>query len=271
MNNTLNIQRLLISLKEFWEFNRLKLSLIPIAVIIGYMAYFLWPDRYLNIVIFHPKLLDEGLYTFYNLLNNNKIDTRLLVFLLIPIFILACSNTYLKNQNKSIRATLIPISITEKIFTLYLYSLVIALVIIAVFFALDWVFLNYMKTTYLDRINEINMENGFPYKTYGFGSYFVTVESKHVYATLLLTFLLIPFYHLSMVFFKKNSFIYTAALYLLLLVSSVAILIKIHNSRSVNVYDIDNMYAIINNVILTLLVYGLLILAFYNKLKEKQL
>ncbi|MBE8713220.1 hypothetical protein [Sphingobacterium hungaricum] len=270
MNNTINGTRLLISLKEFWEFNRLKLIAVPIAVLICWLIYFLWPGRILNLSLIHPELLDDqNLPNIF--LYSNDISSRIIILMLIPLFIFICSNPYLKQLNKSVRSTLIPISKIERIITLYVYSTLIILLILLVFYLLDTALISYVKSNYLEKVNQLYVASGDLYPDHSYGTYFVTVPGEMYFIFTLVTLLILPYYHLSTQFFKKNSIIWSLLLYTGIISLSIYLLVKFYVNSRVVVYFNHNATTTTLLIIAGLIVYYFLLSSFYYKLKEKEL
>lgn len=270
MNNLINGNRLLISLKEFWEFNRLKLIAVPFAVLICWLIYFLWPGRILNLMFIHPELLDDrNLPNIF--LYSSDISSRIILFLLMPLFIFICSNPYLKQLNKSVRTTLIPISKIERIITLYFYSILIIVSILLVFYLLDTALISYVKNNYLEKVNQIYVASGDLYPDYKFGTYFVSAPREAYYGFTIVTLLILPFYHLSTQFFKKNSIIWSLLLYAGILSASIYLLVKFYVNSRVVVFFYQNATTTTLLIIAGVVIFYFLLSSFYYKLKEKEL
>lgn len=273
MHKHLHIKRLSLAIRELWQMNRLLIVSIPFVMLLSFALYYLWPDSVFYNKLFAPDNFPTPDSWIQTLLSKN-FGEKVFILVLVPLYLVLCTKPYFDKLNKSERANLMPITHIERTITLTLYGIGIACFTFACFVLYDYVLTSWFRSLYYEDTIAYLERQGDLYPTLYQNSIFFTIPfSKVIVGFFIIILLLLPLYFLSLVFFKKYSFLLFIGVLSGIIVFIVFVLRKwLMSIESPGVLvPLEETLPQILHILLVFVYWSLALGTFYYKLKEKEI
>lgn len=273
MNNTFNIKRFSIAFKELWISNRLLLCSFPLVILTCFAIYYLWPGSIFYNKLFHPEeyrnngaweALLSSSYSFYN---------RTIILLLVPIYVVLCTKPTLDKLNTSARFTLVPINRLERTLALTLFAISVVLIGFTSFGLYDQLITAYTKHLYMGDVYQYLEEQGNLFHSIRKNTALFPISLRELTILFTTVILLLPLYFLSLVFFRKYSFISFLGLFTLIMTIIIFMLrwlLPTYDASVVSVVIHKPLPEVFDSVCV-IFTWCLAMASFLHKLKEKEI
>lgn len=270
MNNTLHTKRLFVALKELWLANRLLLYTFPLLILLCFAIYYLLPSGIFYNKWFHPEVYPTSAAWAKAILKTPTLGRAIILFL-VPLYVVLCTKPTLDRLNKSEIFTLIPISRLERTIALTAFAIAVVILGFVSFVIFDHIIAAWFNKLYYDDMIRYLYKQGDLYPLISDEIAISAIPVKITFRLFMLV-LLLPLYFLSMVYFKKNSFLvfggFLTAIAMFLIFSLRSTVV--HETSAISISIEGTLPSIVQ--ILLILGYCILVMvSFYHKLKEKEI
>lgn len=271
MNKHLHINRLSIAFKELWLSNRTFVGSLPLVMLLVFMIYYLWPGSIFYDKVFHANVFPSSDDWIKAALNINA-PYRAFILFLVPIYLVICTKPFLDKLNNSERTNLTPITVFERMLSLSLFAIGVICFGFICFIVYDFAFVAWLKHLYYEQALDYLARQGELYPYIWETTIFYTIPISFLISRLFILILLcLPLYLLSLVFFKKQSFLRFLGLMVLIWAILLSVLRQLpYDSNTVSI-TLKQGLPTTMYFILILGYWSLAIATFYHKLKEKEI
>lgn len=271
MNKYLHSKRLSIAFKELWLSNRTFVGSLPLVMLLAFLIYYLWPGSIFYDKVFRANVFPSSDDWIKAVLNINA-AYRLFILIIVPIYLVICTKPFLDKLNRSERTNLTPISRFERTLSLSLFAIGVIFSGIICFVVYDFAFVSWLKHLYYDQALDYLERQGDLYPLVWERSAFYTIPVGFVISRLFIMMLLfLPLYLLSLVFFKKQSFLRFLGLMVIIWAILLSVLHQLPRDNHGFSVTLQQGIPTMINIILTLGYWCLAMTSFYYKLKEKEI
>lgn len=271
MNKYLHIKRLSIAFKELWLSNRTFVGSLPLIMLLAFVIYYLCPGSIFYDKIFHANVFLSSDDWIKAALNINAAYRSFILFI-VPIYLVICTKPLLDKLNRSERTNLTPISRFERTLSLSLFAIGVICLGIICFIVYDFAFVAWLKHLYYEQALAYLERQGELYPDIWERTIFYTIPVGFVISRLFIMMLLfLPLYLLSLVFFKKQSFLRFLGLMVIVWAILLSILRQLPYDSSVVSIPLKQGVPTTIYILLILSYWSLAIATFYHKLKEKEI
>jgi len=271
MNKYLRIKRLAITLKELWISNRMLVFSFPLMILLCIAIFYLWPGG-----IFYEKWVNPDTFSsqdaWLNALLTTHTTQRVLILFVIPIYLVICTKPTLDKLNKSERTNLTPITRLERTFGLTLFAIGFTCLAFACFILYDHVIAAWFNNLYYEEAIRYLEAHGNLYPKISDRTALYPISTNILGVAFMMIILFLPLYFLSLVFFRKNSFILFLGLLVLIIITLVFFLrwLLVQETSSISI-PIKGFFPLTLNILLVVGYWYLAMATFYHKLKEKEI
>ncbi|MFD1768455.1 hypothetical protein [Sphingobacterium suaedae] len=234
MPNIHPTSRLLLCLREFWLINRKTIVIIPISLFLFFLIFLLWPGNFMYNALFASEFAHAPDY-FLHAMNSGFRPERMMLLASAPFFIVICSNGYLKNLKYKSSYLTRPFTVNDRIFTLWISSIGIAILCFLTIWLLDFLTVQTARAVYYDKTIALLEQTGTLYPKFSYGSFFVALDSRFYFATTAFCICTMPLFHISYFVFKKNSVLLSVILFIVFYIGVFYIYLKLIVSNVVSV------------------------------------
>ncbi|MBD1434831.1 hypothetical protein H8B06_18550 [Sphingobacterium sp. DN00404] len=274
MNNHLHKTRLSIALKELWLSNKTWLFSLPLVMLLLFVIFYLWPGSIFYNKLFHPEMSSSP-DAWIEWVLGESVMQRTFILFTVAVYVIVCTSSFLHKLNKSERTNLTPISQLERTLTLTLFAIGVICLGTICFIAYDFAFVSWFRHLYLDQALYYLERQGNLYPDIWDKTIFHTIPVRRTVGMLFQTMLLsLPFYMLSLVFFKKYSFLWFCGLMVVIWVMLVFVLSMMpkvpYDSDTIRI-TLEHGIPKVTYILLVLGYWCLAMATFYYKLKEKEI
>lgn len=257
---------MLASIKEFWTYNKNYIYVLPFVAILVQVLFLIKPEAYLNKLLFSPSALESPYVISQHMLYGYG-NMRVFLLAIVPLMIILCSHNYLIKIKIQSRFLTTPITDSQRIGTLWLFTILISVIGTLNFYLIDLATATLFKHYLWDETQRINESIGVLYPNYGANSYFEHVPLIQAAKLPLAFCIALPLYHLMYFMFAKRSILLSSILYVLIIVSLTLIYTRFFSNNFFAVAVPAKSY-IVN--LLYVLVIGAYIVSLRFALKERE-
>lgn len=170
--NTFSFTRVSLLLKELWSYNKWLIISVPPVMIILFWLYYMLPDS-----IYHKLGNDYAKSENWRFLTiiNNRTFLRAAILGVIPVYLYVCFGGYLRQLKTNSLSVLTPVSALERVFTIWIFSIGLTLVLLVFFLLTDELFAYIHRYLFWDETIRTLERNGDLYYDFTPDSVFSTL------------------------------------------------------------------------------------------------
>lgn len=261
------------AIKELWLSNKTLIISLPPVMLLLFVMFYLLPDGIFYNKLFHPEISSSSDIWIETILNSSTMARTFILFI-VPVYVIICTGPFLHKMNKSERTNLTPISYLERTLALALFAIGIICLGTVCFMVYDFAFVSWFKHLYFEQALYYLERQGELYPNIWEKTIFYTIPVSPIRVLFQTMLLSLPFYMLSMVFFKKYSFLWFWGLMVgiwAMLILALSIIQGVPYDGKTFSIALEEGIPRAMYIVLILGYWCLAMATFYYKLKEKEI